>query len=233
MKICVFYRKIRGQTYAAEEVRQDTKRKKNSKGMTLVEMIVTFAVAAIFMAAAAMLVVPAMKMTLEVKGMNRVHDDAAIIMETIVEELSYANCYTGEGYTEGNIAYIKLTDKYPVTDLSDPWYGYYQKIKYDSKGGTPAVMSVTETAAAEGSGRLLITYEEIKDDEDNVLQEKIDWSYGKELYGDNEIKLGFKASGQRYIQVRLTVTNTASGYSYTQETYVRCINVDGSSIETE
>lgn len=190
------------------------------------ELIVTFAVAAIFMAAAAMLVVPATKMTLEVKAMNRVHDDAAIIMETIVNELSYAEPYAD---STGMATSIQLIDF--VNDAADPYNGYYQAVKYNDKGGNSAVIKVTTAADTEavalvGEGKLLIAYDQIDDDEGTSIREKIDWSYGKGLYRDNEIKLGFqKKTGENIITVRLTVTNTTSGYSYTQETDVRCINV--------
>lgn len=205
--------------------------------MTLVELIVTFAVAAIFMAAAAMLVVPATKMTLEVKAMNRVHDDAAIIMETIVNELSYAEPYAG--------GFIQLTDVINVTDPADDLHdynGYYREVKYSDKGGNPAVMRVTtaadtEAAALVGEGKLLIAYDQIEDDVTGNLpiREKIDWSYGKGLYRDNEIRLGFqkKADDKNIITVRLTVINTTSGYSYTQETDVRCINATAGNIQKE
>lgn len=212
--------------------------------MTLVELIVTFAVAAIFMAAAAMLVVPATKMTLEVKAMNRVHDDAAIIMETIVNELSYAGTYAGGS--------IQLTDVINVADPADDlcdYNGYYREVKYRDKGGNPAVMRVTtaedvegaeddtETVALVGEGKLLIAYDQIEDDVTGNLpiREKIDWSYGKGLYRDNEIRLGFqkKTDDKNIITVRLTVINTTSGYSYTQETDVRCINVTAENIQKE
>lgn len=198
--------------------------------MTLVELIVTFAVAAIFMAAAAMLVVPATKMTLEVKAMNRVHDDAAIIMETIVNELSYAGTYAGGS--------IQLTDVINVADPADDYY--YREVKYSDKGGNSAVMRVTtaddtEAAALVGEGKLLIVYDQIEDDDGTSIREKIDWSYGKGLYRDNEIRLGFqkKADDKNIITVRLTVINTTSGYSYTQETDVRCINVTAEEIQEE
>lgn len=195
--------------------------------MTLVELIVTFAVAAIFMAAAAMLVVPATKMTLEVKAMNRVHDDAAIIMETIVNELSYAGTYAGGS--------IQLTDVINVADPADD--DYYREVKYSDKGGNSAVMRVTtaddtEAAALVGEGKLLIVYDQIEDDVTG--NSPIHWSYGKGLYRDNEIRLGFrKKDDKNIITVRLTVTNTTSGYSYTQETDVRCINVTAENIQEE
>lgn len=204
--------------------------------MTLVELIVTFAVAAIFMAAAAMLVVPATKMTLEVKAMNRIHDDAAIIMETIVNELSYAGTYAG-----GSIQLTDVIIADPADDLCD-YNGYYREVKYRDKGGNPAVMRVTtaadtEAAALVGEGKLLIVYDQIEDDVtgNSPIREKIDWSYGKGLYRDNEIRLGFqkKADDKNIITVRLTVINTTSGYSYTQETDVRCINATAGKIQKE
>lgn len=194
------------------------------------EMIVTFAVAAIFMTAAALVVVPATKMTMHIKGMNRVHDDAAIIMETIVNELSYANSYVETG---GASATIKLSEK--CTDSADPYSGWYQKVSYSDKGGNPAVMGVTSEADPAGKGRLQIVYAEIKSDDgsETLIRDKIDWSYGKGMYRDNEIRLGFqkKDSNKNIIAVKLTVTNMTSGYSYTQETDVRCMNVVASEIE--
>lgn len=221
---------------AGREVRSDTKRKTDSRGMTLVELIVTFAVAAIFMTAAAMLVVPAMKMTLHVKGMNRVHDDAAIIMETIVNELSYADSYvdqTAEGETL--ISAIQLTEK--CDDSADSLYnGWYQKVSYSDKGGNPAVMCVTSDTDPEGKDRLQISYSEIRSDDGNntPIRDEVNWSYGKGMYRDNEIRLGFrKKTAENIITVKLTVTNLTSGYSYTQETDVRCMNVEESGIKEE
>lgn len=172
-----------------------------------------------------MLVVPATKMTMQVRGMNRVHDDAAIIMETIVNELSYA-----DGYVDAtNTSAIQLTEE--CTDATNPYYGYYRKVKYNDKGGNQAVMGVTD----DGEARLQIVYAAIEDVSGTDIREEIDWSYGKGLYRDNEIELGFekKADDKNIITVHLTVTNTTSGYSYTQETDVRCMNVMADNIKEE
>ena len=190
------------------------------------ELIVTFAVAAIFMTAAAMLVLPATKMTMRVKGMNRVHDDAAIIMETIVNELSYADVYVDPDGNPQGICLIEACDPADVL-----YSGYYQKVTYNDKGGNPAVISVTADGDPGGKGRLQIVYEKI-DESGTVIRDEIGWSYGKGMYRDNEIRLGFKKkSDENIISVCLTVTDTVSGYAYTQETDVRCMNVTEDEIK--
>lgn len=218
-------------------MRSDTKKKTDSRGMTLVEMIVTFAVAAIFMTAAAMLVVPATKMTMHIKGMNRVHDDAAIIMETIRNELSYADAYAAENTGEGGtvIPAIQLKSAYP-TDTANASYdaayaGYYKIAEFSDKGGNPAEISVNEEEGSESKGRLQIIYAEISDNPDGgageVIREKIEWGYGKGLYQNNQLRLGFrkKDENKNIITVKITVTDPASGYSYTEEADIRCMNV--------
>lgn len=222
---------IRGEFSMGREVRSDTKKRTDSQGMTLIELIVTFAVAAIFMTAAAMLIAPATKMTLRIKGMNRVHSDAAIIMETVVNELSYADSYLEDGAAD--IPAIKLSDPYPP---GDAYEGYYRQAAYSDKGGNPAVISVTSDDDTGGKGRLQIVYDAIKSDDgtDTEIRKEIDWSYGKGLYRDNEITLGFrKKPDKNIITVRLTVTNTISEYSYTQETDVRCMNIKAEKIVEE
>ena len=171
--------------------------------------------------------------------MNRVHDDAAIIMETIVNELSYAESYADSTGMPTSIQLIGLVD-----DAEDPDYdGYYQTVKYSDKGGNSAVMRITtetdtEAVALVGEGKLLIAYEKVEEEKENgtvdLIRKEIDWSYGKGLYRDNKIRLGFKKkAGENIITVRLTVTNTTSQYSYTQETDVRCINVTQDKIQEE
>lgn len=221
--------------HAVKEVRSDTKKKTDSRGMTLVEMIVTFAVAAIFMAAAAALVLPATKMTMQVKGMNRVHDDAAIIMETIVNELSYADGYLAEGTEEAAAPpAITLSDPYPVGDACE---GCYRRVAYSDKGGNPAVMYVDQNPDSVRNGRLQIEYAQIgsETDEEGIVREKIEWEYGGGLYRDNEVLLGFerKDPGKNIITVHLTVTNRTSGYTYTQVSDVSCMNVKAGRIAVE
>lgn len=182
------------------EVRSDTKKRTDSRGMTLIELIVTFAV-------------------------------AAIIMETVVNELSYADSYLEDGAAD--IPAIKLSD--PYSD-GDAYEGYYRQAAYSDKGGNPAVISVTSDDDTGGKGRLQIVYDAIKSDDgtDTEIRKEIDWSYGKGLYRDNEITLGFrKKPDKNIITVRLTVTNTISEYSYTQETDVRCMNIKAETIVEE
>lgn len=222
-------------------MRSDTKMIRESKGMTLIELVVTFAVAAIFMAAAALLVVPATKMTMHVKGMNRVHDDVAIIMETIRNELSYADAYTEN--TGEDIPAIELKNPYP-TDAGAPAYdadyadGYYKSAAYSDKGGNPAEISVGGETDGDSKGRLQIVYAEISDNPDGaaqpeVIREEIRWWYGKGLYQNNQIRLGFKKKSpdKNIITVRLTVTDPSSGYSYTEEADIRCMNVSADRIK--
>lgn len=211
---------------------------RESKGMTLIELIVTFAVAAIFMAAAALLVVPAAKMTMRVKGINRVHDDAAIIMETIRNELSYAEAYTEN--TGVDVPVIELKNPY-LTDTGDAAYdadyaGYYKSVKYSDKGGNPAEIS----AGDDSKSRLQIVYAKISDNPGGmesgevVVREEIRWQYGEGLYRNNQIRLGFrKKPDKNIITVRLTVTDPSSGYSYMEDADIRCINVMEDRINEE
>lgn len=228
------------QEAVGKEVRTDTKRKTDSRGMTLVEMVVTFAVAAIFMAAAAALVLPATKMTLRIKGMNRVHDDAAIIMETIVNELSYADGYIGE---DGSAQVPAITLKEPFArETGDSYHGYYQKAEYSDKGGNPAIIRTGTEGDGESKDRLQIIYAAIgsAEDEEGIVREEIKWEYGKGLYRDNRIRLGFQkkadAAGNKeknIITIQLTVTDPVSGYSYTQKSDVRCMNVTADRIKED
>lgn len=214
--------------------------KSDSKGMTLIELIVTFAVAAIFMAAAALLIVPATKMTMHIKGMNRVHDEAAIIMETIRNELSYADAYTENTGTE--VPTIGLKYAYP-TDAGDDAYdadyaGYYKSAAYSDKGGNPAEIKVDDQEGSESQGRLQIVYAEISDNPDGaaeseVIREEIKWWYGKGLYQNNQLRLGFKKKDpdKNIITVKLTIIDPTSGYSYTEEADIRCMNVNPDRIK--
>lgn len=206
--------------------------------MTLIELVVTFAVAAIFMAAAALLVAPAARMTMHVKGMNRVHDDAAIIMETVRNELSYADTYTENTGDAG--AAIELKNPYsanPGDAAYDADYsGFYKSVAYSDKGGNPAEISVDEDG--NNKGRLQIVYAEISDNpgggaDQVVVRDEIKWWYGKGLYQNNQIRLGFqkKADDKNIITVKLTVTDPSSGYSYTEEADIRCMNVNANRIK--
>lgn len=208
--------------------------------MTLIELVVTFAVAAIFMAAAALLVAPAARMTMHVKGMNRVHDDAAIIMETVRNELSYADTYA-ENTGDADAAAIELKNPYSANpgdaEYDADYSEFYKSVVYSDKGGNPAEISVDETDG-DNKGRLQIVYAKISDNpgggaETVVVRDEIKWWYGKGLYQNNQIRLGFKKKdlNKNIITVKLTVTDPSSGYSYTEESDIRCMNVNANRIK--
>lgn len=64
---------------------------KKTNGTTLVELMVAFAIAGIFMVSAAMLVSSFTNVYLRIINRNRIQDISNVVMEKVVEELTYAS----------------------------------------------------------------------------------------------------------------------------------------------
>ena len=189
------------------------KKKQNNRGVTMVEVIVAFALSAIFMAAATALISPYTKIYLRLNAMNRVEDEVRIVSETIVNELTYAT-----GYDTGGL-YI----------LEDPDLEGFSQIKYSDKNGNPA------TLRADQEKGLIIDYEGIKyPNSEDYLYEPTTWYYGKGFYKKNEVKeIKFEKWADNDNKIKYTLTVESPYYSRTVTGYLECLDLTADKITAQ
>jgi hypothetical protein len=184
------------------------------QGVTLVELIVSFALAAIFMTAALALVPSFTNVYLRIINMNRIHDISSVVLEKVVDELSYAS-----GYEGGDLI---LSDPIPGQE------GVYSSVEYSDDTGNRVRMNADEERG------LLLTYQEIRsDDEDSeILYPKTEWYLGSGMYKGNRISLSFEqVENTSLIKIYLEVFSAEGVYSQKVETYAECIDLDADDIK--
>lgn len=184
------------------------------QGVTLVELIVSFALAAIFMTAALALVPSFTNVYLRIINMNRIHDISSVVVEKVVDELSYASGYEGGDLILSN----------PVPGLE----GVYGSVEYSDDTGNRVRMNADEERG------LLLTYQEIRsdDEESEVIYPETQWYLGSGMYKGNRISLAFEqVENTSLIKIYLEVFSAEGVYSQKVETYAECIDLDADDIK--
>ena len=201
---------------------------KKKNGTTLVELMVAFAIAAIFMASATMLVSSFTNVYLRIINRNRIQDISNVIMEKVVEELTYAS----ETATEVEADKVKGS----VMLSSEDGEGNYYVVEYSNKDGNPVRMSSQDDEHGKERG-LLLEYQPIYENnspEGNILYEGSQWYMGAGFYKKNHIDLRFrKLEDSSCIQVILMVSDEKGRYQKKTEKYVECIDLDPVDIQVD
>lgn len=150
--------------HAAETGKEGRMRqkKKNRKGYTLVELIVVFALTAVFMTAAVMMLGAAMRVFHRVQNLSHAQTVADTLMEHMVSELSAA---VNAPYDSGVPCLISA-------DAS--------RISFVEKHGIPIQIYIKD-------GLLQFDYQEVKENE-VVISQAVDWYYGEEMYMNNRVE---------------------------------------------
>ncbi len=184
-------------------------KKFNNKGMTLVEMIATFALLGLFMVAATRVISYTVFIYSNAKGAAQGMQVSNMIANKIVGQIENANPANIPTVTEGgNIDSISFTDG----------------------TGSNVVISVTPQLAdgAPIGDYINIHYEEVT--EGTVKYEAVDWKFDSKAYMGYQVSgLNFSNPGDDYPDNVLTMTLAIKSDRYGEYVstyYIKCINVD-------
>ncbi|MEF9840474.1 MAG: hypothetical protein RR275_06750 [Lachnospiraceae bacterium] len=187
---------------------QDNKyRKESTSGTTLVELVVAFALAAVFMTAAVALISPFTNVYLRVVNMNRIHNISNVVMEKVVNELAFAGA--------SNSTKILLKEETGAKE------GYRSAIEYSDYTGSRVTMNTQD-------GELVLTYAPTE-----IEPKEIVWQFGTDFYQGNKVELAFQHrdnTNQIKIYLKVYSGKNEKAYFQTTETYVECVDVDSGDI---
>lgn len=173
----------------------------DKSGMTLVELMVTFLLLGILMAAAIATLSPAMNVMARISNMSRAQGVADILMEKVCGEVGSA---TGQVQIDsGN-----------------------EKISYTDKKGRSVIMYAKET---DGEKRLVLHYQASSIAGGGAAATKgVDWTFSKKMYMNQEIKeLKFeRKEDTNLVKITLTVRNVKTGQTYKRTKIVECYKLD-------
>ena len=173
----------------------------DKSGMTLVELMVTFLLLGILMAAAIATLSPAMNVMARISNMSRAQGVADILMEKVCGEVGSS---TGQVQIDSGNA----------------------KISYTDKKGRSVIMYAKET---DGEKRLVLHYQASSIAEGGAAATKgVDWTFSKKMYMNQEIKeLKFeRKEDTNLVKITLTVRNVKTGQTYRRTKIVECYKLD-------
>lgn len=215
---------------------------KNRGGFTLVEIIVTFTLTAIFMSSAAMVLSTFMRSHTVASAVATEQDVASIVMDTVTSNLSAARCWKsvftrtdfkpeGETAPSAGDEECMLLDKDGAGN-SIVWY-------VDGESGNVVKMYRQET---DGQGYLAMDYfiQPEAGAEPTAIWTKSHWQLGTGVYQNCDIKT-FKVSRIKdtsggdtsCLSVTLTLRNKIAGddHTFTMKRAIDCFNLAESNIK--
>jgi prepilin-type N-terminal cleavage/methylation domain-containing protein len=198
--------------------REKRNRKKN-RGMTLVELMVSFALISIFMVSATMLISSISNIYYQAKGVSYGLQVTNILQGKISEELAGAlnEDITSDDFLDASGA-----------GISGAMLISQDCIEFTNSDGSHVNLGLYEK---EGKKYLSLHYYPVPTGSDGSnLYEAVDWTFDKETYmGYSVTDLKFSRPGGDYdyniIQIDLTITSPKYG-DYTTTEYVQCYNFD-------
>jgi prepilin-type N-terminal cleavage/methylation domain-containing protein len=199
--------------------KQISHKKIKNRGMTLVELIITFALLSMFMVVATMMITSTMNIYYQVKGNSYGLQVSNILHSKIAGEL--------EGAMNGDITSTDFLDP-AGQGLNGAMLISNGKIEFTDSTGSHVSLGLQET---DGKKYLALHYYAVPDsDGTGNLYDAVDWCFGKDVYMGYTIdSLVFRRPmgdyGYNIIQVELTITSPKYG-SYTSTKYVECYNFD-------
>lgn len=206
-------------------VQKKTKKKLNNRGMTLVEMIVSFALISIFMVAATMVLSFTMNVYYDVKGTQMGYQVSDILLTKIAGQI--------EGAQNVNISsreYMDASGKPLIGNVivaSDA-------VELRNSQGSQIKLCVDGTG---NKAYLALHYYEVTEydedtDTEQQLYKAVDWEYDDAMYmGYYVTDLKFEPAGAEYpntLRAKLTLHNPKYG-DYTAQKLIKCYNLDEGS----
>lgn len=206
---------------------------KDRSGMTLVELIVTFALIGIFMTAASFVLSSSLQLFTRMKATADAVTVSDLLLDKIAGEIAAAkdpdSSQNGRGY------YFWLSQDgvgKPGEVSGSPW------VVFENRMGSPVAIYASNPGGKDTSGpkNLVMKYYRIeKKGKGDLLsvksrtEEEIDWHFDERAYMGYQIqKLSFyqpdEANHPNVIQIRLTLTNPRTGFTYDTERYASNYN---------
>lgn len=177
---------------------------KGKAGATMVELLVTFALLSMFLAAAAAVLAPATVIFQKVKYQSYARNVSDMVIEKVCGSISSSS---GEMVVDKNGALISFLD-----DTGSPLY-----ITKDDDG---YLLMHYRTVWVIEDGKV----------QDVVIWEAVDWRYDPKAYHGFKITdLAFEKTGtDKAVKVSMTLINEAINISYSTSKVVECYNMDPS-----
>jgi prepilin-type N-terminal cleavage/methylation domain-containing protein len=191
--------------------------KLNNAGMTLVEMIVSFALLGIFIVAASVMISSIMNVYYQAKGVSYGMQINGMLVDKIADMLEDAEAQT------------LLSDEL-VDDSGSAAKGNLlvseHLIEFTDSTGSHVNIGLKEQ---DGKNYLAIHYYEVKTG-DKVSYYAVDWMFDKAVYMGYYVKdISFAKAGDDYdsnvIEVSITTASEKYG-EYTTKSYVHCYNMN-------
>lgn len=179
----------------------------SQRGMTLVELMVTFLLLGILMTAAIATLSPAMNVMARISNMSRAQSVADILLEKICGDVGSA---AGQVQIEPG----------------------GEKISYTDKKGRMVIMYAKEEA---GEKHLVLHYQASSiSEEGTAAKTGVDWTFSKKMYMNQEIQeLKFeREKDTNLVKIILTVRNVKTSQSYKRTKVVECYKLDDSGFIT-
>lgn len=172
---------------------------RNKKGFTLVEMIVSFALIAIFMTASVGVASGAARVYTRINNVSRAQTVADMLGETIAGELSRSSAF---GKQESDTVITVQNGRVEYKDSENRTCVMY----VNSRGYLQIDYPNVEVTGGEGTAN---------------------WQYGENTYLRNKITV-FKVtpvSGRNLLRAEIELTSTVTGFSYQTVKMIECYNV--------
>jgi hypothetical protein len=191
--------------------------KQDNRGMTMVELIISFMLLSLFVVVATMIISATMNIYYQVRGVSYGLQVSEIIQSKIAGGL--------EGAINGDITSDALTDA-SGQNANGAMLIAETEIEFLDKTGSHVKIGL---GGQEGAQYLVVHYYAVPSRDGNGnLYDAVDWSFDKAVYMGYTIqKLQFTRPKGDYadnvIQVELTITSPKYG-AYTTTEYVECYN---------
>ncbi len=198
---------------------------REQRGTTLVELIVTFALIGLFMAAASVMMTTSLRLFTRMQATSRAVTVSDMILDKVAGEISAAVLPVGSPGADDYYFWLESSE-------NGNWVAFKNRL-----GSPVAIFAAPRDGAAGnadagslGSGELFVRYYELVNGE-HVLrkQPEVDWRYDDQVYmGYRITKLSFSQAdrGEKpgVIKIDLTLKHEATGFEYSAHRFARVYN---------
>lgn len=205
------------------------KQVKDCRGVTLVELIVTFALIGLFMTAATSMLTSTLKLFTRMQATSRAITVSDMLLDKIAGEITAA-IVPPENSTNGY--YFWLQPKSVAKDGEPRW------VVFRNRSKSPIAIFAAEAQEdgkadieTMGQGELFIRYYSVSENEGREVHE-LDWHFDSRVYMGYSIdKLWFEQEyGDKHpnvLKIHLTLSNPRTGFVYSTFRYAENYNYDG------
>ena len=188
---------------------------KDNRGTTLVELVVTFALLALFMVSATFIIVYTTQLYYNTKGETNGLEVSNMISERVIGQIEGAKPSNPPIVTED-------ANEDSSTDIDSIYFTDATGSKVTITAQAQSVGGVTD-----GKKYICVRYDEVG--EGPVKYDAVDWRFDSNAYMGYEVKaLNFEYPGTEYPEnvLKMTLTLFSDKYGeYTTEYFIKCANV--------